>query len=429
MAKGILSRLILTLIMLVVSLSCGVYLTVTGVYLFGSLSLIVAILSFRLVIKTFSLNTSKAAFMFNAIENDDFTFQFSENVRSKNDKMFNRSLNRIKGIMQNTRISIAQREKYYETILDNSASGLIVIDPKSGIVLQVNRATEEMLGITSLTHIGQLSIISPDMPKMLLSITPVESRSVSFYNETVKVCLTLSASMVWLNGKELKIISMSDIGGQIDNAQTESWVRLSRVLTHEIMNSLSPITSLSEQLRTTTDPETLHRGLEIIGTTGKGLIEFVDSYRRFTRIPTPVMSDVSLYPLLQKQISLLDVCVDLSEVNQHTIISLDENLIAQVLTNLIKNAKEATSSSGSIWIKSYLDYCGRAIIEVCNSGEPIDPQIRENIFVPFFTTKHGGSGIGLSLSRQIMRLHNGTLTYANKMLNSGVNATVFVLHF
>lgn len=428
MAKGILSRLILVLLMLVVSLSCGVYLFAAELYLFSVMALFFAVWAFVLVIKTFSLNTDKATFMFNAIENDDFTFQFSENLRSHGDKMFNRSLNRIKDIMQHTRHSIAQREKYYETILDHSTSGIIVIDPNSGIIFQYNRAVEELLCISSLSHIGQLSAVAPDLPEILLSITPTESRSVSFYNETVKVCLTLSASLVWLNDRRLKIISMSDIGGQIDNAQTESWVRLSRVLTHEIMNSLAPITSLSEQLKSTTDPETLHRGLAIISTTGKGLIDFVDSYRRLTRIPTPVIEQINLKELLHKIVELLDAAVDMSRVSSQLTLQADANLITQVLTNLIKNAKEATLDGGQIWVIGRIDTRNRVVVEVCNNGEPILAEIRENIFVPFFTTKHGGSGVGLSISRQIMRRHNGTLTYANRV-KDGQNVTMFILHF
>lgn len=428
MAKGILPRLILTLVLLTGSIIGAVLCAVGKLYIIGALLLLVAIWSIVLVIQIFKLNTSKASFMFNAIENDDFTLQFSENMRSHSDRMFNRSLNRIKELMQQTRNNIAQREKYYETILDHSTSGIIVIEPGNGIVFQTNRAVEQLLGVGQLTHVNQLSIVSPDVTQALMNIKPNESQSVSFYNETTKVCLTLSASMVRLNDRELKIVAMSDIGGQIDNTQTESWMRLSRVLTHEIMNSLAPITSLSEQLRTTTDHQTIQHGLDIISTTSKGLISFVDNYRRLTRIPTPVIRDVCIVELLRKQVSLLDSTIDMSGVTAGMRIMADENLIAQVLTNLLKNAIEATRQYGKVWVTSYYDRRGRTAIEICNTGEPISEEIRDNIFVPFFTTKQGGSGIGLSLSRQIMRLHNGTLTYARDTRNPW-NITRFILLF
>lgn len=428
MAKGILTRLIIALLLLIL---CAVGATISilsEMYLICAISALGSVLAFMMVVGTVSLNTRKASFMFNAIENNDFTFQFSENVRSRNDQMFNRSLNRIKDIMQQTRDSIAQREKYYENILNHSANGIVVIDPDSGIVFQINRAAEEMLGVGALSHVNQLSVISSEIPLALIQIAEGENRSVEFYNETSKVCLTLSASMVWLNERQLKIIAMSDIGGQIENVQTESWVRLSRVLTHEIMNSLAPITSLSEQLRTTQDRATLDRGLEIIGTTGRGLIEFVDTYRRLTRVANPVLVTFSLTELLDKQVELLDAPIDLSKARSGIMVTADENLMSQVLTNLLKNAVEATQDSGSVWVNTTIDNRGKTIIEICNSGTPIADEIRENIFVPFFTTKAKGSGIGLSLSRQIMRLHNGTLTHATQT-RSGVQVTVFTMHF
>lgn len=427
--KGVLPRLILALILLIIVIVVGSLCYAHDLYVFSLIAAIVTLCIFTIVIKLFSYNTQKATFMFNAIENDDYAFQFAQNVRSRNDKMYNSSLNRIKDIMQKTRTSIIEREQYYETILSHSSCGIIVVDPSNGVVFQTNRAAMEILGVTSLTHINQLAIVSEDVPQAILDIVPLQNRTVNFYNETSQVHLSLTASMAMLNNRLLKIIAMSDIGGQLDNEQTESWVRLSRVLTHEIMNSLSPITSLSEQLRTTTDPITLHHGLEIIGTTGKGLMDFVDSYRRLTRIPTPDIIEFSIFNMLQKQVGLFDAKkIDLSGVNPSVHLAADENLITQVVTNLIKNAIEATTQYGTIWINSRIDYRGRTIIEVCNSGEPISEDVRENIFVPFFTTKNGGSGIGLSLSRQIMRVHNGSITYTNK-LQKGKNVTIFALHF
>ncbi|MEG1608002.1 MAG: HAMP domain-containing sensor histidine kinase, partial [Mucinivorans sp.] len=289
------------------------------------------------------------------------------------------------------------------------------------------RAAEQLLGVGTLSHINQLSIISSEIPFALRSIDPSESRTVSFYNETSKVRLSLSASMVRLNNRLLKVVAMKDISAELDNEQTQSWMQLSRVLTHEIMNSLAPITSLSEQLRTTTDLQTMHRGLEIISTTGKGLIEFVDNYRRLTRIPTPVMCEFSLLDLLKKVVGLISSRIEIEQVSDSMVVCADENLISQVLTNLLKNAIEATPNGERIWVKAYPSVGGqRTVIEVCNCGVPIDKEVRENIFVPFFTTKTGGSGIGLSLSRQIMRLHNGTLTLASGVVN-GQSITCFIL--
>lgn len=424
MKKGTTPKLIISLITLTVIVVCAVVCIYSQLYMIAFACAIATIINIVAIVNIFSETTKKATYMFNAIESNDYTFKFSENVSSRNEMVFNRSLNRIKDIVQQMRDKIAESEKYYETILSYSSSAIIVIDPISGIIHKTNSATEEIIGIKNLTHIRQLEVVAAEFPAILKSIAPTENRTISFYNETSKVSLSLSASKVKLNNHQLKIISMSDIGSELYNEQTESWTRLSRVLTHEIMNSLAPITSLSEQLKDNTNPDTLHKGLEIIGDTGKSLMNFVDNYRRLTRIPTPKIAPFNLNNLLQKQISLQDKSIDTSQVDKQLILSADETLISQVLINLIKNAIEATSKDGDVWIKAQRNSKGRTIIEVCNSGAPIPQEIRDNIFVPFFTTKSTGSGIGLSLSRQIMRQHGGTLTH---LTNN--QTTTFCLQF
>lgn len=438
MAHGILIRFILTIVLLAASVAGGTLLAAAGSVL-CALCFGVSLVMIWLAIRLLGLNTRKVTFMFNSIENNDYAFRFSENRGMRADRMFNRAMNRIKDLMEQTRHAIAERERYYEKILAHTTGGVIIIDPASGIVFQCNRAATNIFGVGSLTHVNQLSLISPELPRALMSVSAQTDRTVSFYNESAQVQLTLSASMVNLHERELKIVAISDIGYQIDNAQIESWTRMSRVLTHEIMNSLAPITSLSEQLLEATDPDRLHRGLQVINSTGRGLISFVESYRRLTRIPTPLVEPFELRPLVEQICSLYRRSVDISGVRAGRILSADRNLIGQVITNLVKNAHEALGSdsgSGSgddsgamIWIKERTDGKGRQVIEVCNNGAPIASEVRENIFVPFFTTRTGGSGIGLSLSRQIMRLHGGTISCTQvNHVDRGVT-TVFTLNF
>lgn len=412
--------LLLMVVFVVCAVSCFIY----GYYLGVGIFTLTTIFSIISVLKTIKRYTEKVTFMFGAIENEDYTFKFSEKVNSIDDQMFNRSLNRIKEIMVKARNEQTEREKYYENILNYISIGVLVLDPATGIVFQSNRAAQEILGIDTLTHVNQLLILSAEIPTKLRTIEVGQNSSINFYNETSNIYLSLTASTVVLNGQILKAVSMSNIANQIDDNQADSWLRLSRVLTHEIMNSLAPITSLSEQLLTTTDSQTLHKGLEIIGSTGKGLITFVDNYRQLTRIPIPVIEEFMFYDFLLRQISLFDRAIDITKVDKNMTLQADENLMSQLFTNLIKNAIEATEPCGKIWIVSHRDSRGRNVVEVCNEGEPIDKALLDNIFVPFFTTKQGGSGIGLSISRQIMRLHNGTLTYSN---HGGV--TMFTINF
>lgn len=428
MRFSIILRLVLLLVLLVASTVCSVLFVNAGYYVVVGLCATIALVSLIFIVRYFTSTLRKVTFMFNSVENNDFTFRFSQNSRVSSDRMLNTALNRIKDIIHKTKLEIAERERYYEKILDHSATGIMVVDPQTGIVYQTNTATENIFAIGQITHINQLSVISDEVSQTLRNINYGESKTIAFDNEMNEVSLVLWASAINLHDRELKLISISDASSAMESAEVENWVRLSRVLTHEIMNSLAPITSLSEQLRATTDRDTLNCGLEVISTTGRSLISFVDNYRRLTRIPTPVMSDFDLMSLLSIQSSLIDAPVDLTAVNENIRLYADENLIGQVVLNLLRNAQHATVSGGRIFVRASRDLAGRVVVEICNSGELIDPAIRDNIFVPFFTTKSGGSGIGLSLSRQIMRLHGGAI-HCVSQVQAGGNFTSFSLRF
>ncbi|MDR2971361.1 MAG: ATP-binding protein [Bacteroidales bacterium] len=356
--------------------------------------------------------------MFDAIENDDYTFRFTgSSTRLQSDELLNRSLNRIKNLVIEARQEIREREKYFEHILNQVTTGIIMVN-EQGIVFSRNRQALHLLGLSQLTHIRQLSQISEGLEKHFVTLDEGENRKVTFFGEASEITLNIAATFVNLNNKRLKIIALTDIAADIEEAREESWQRMSSVLTHEIMNSLSPITSLSESLLHTSDKEMLHQGLEIIHTTAGGLKKFVENYRSITRIPAPQFQDIELDRLVRKETELLssDIIVKIEATN--CLISADYGQISQVLVNLLKNGLEAALESGDpcakVWIEMGRNLKGSLFIDVCNTGIPISDEIRDNIFVPFFTTKEEGNGIGLSISRQIMRLHEGTLTLATK---------------
>lgn len=369
----------------------------------------------------------KNAFLFEAIENEDFAFRFNEDRGSKLERRHHRSLNRMRRVMESIHQKSRERNSYYEKILDRSSSGVLVIDPMTGVVFQTNRAACELLGVTPLTHIEQLQVVAGDLPNVLRSIEAGRNQTVGYYTERQRVELTLSASWVELHDKRLKIVALSDIGSSIDQAQIQSWTQLSRVLAHEIMNSLAPITSLSEQLLQTNDPTQVRRGLEVIQTTSRGLVGFVENYRQLTRIPTPVVRKIELLPWLERTARLFDRPIEVRCPDPTAVLYADPDLLTQVVANLLKNAIEAAIDS-AIWIEVRSEG-SQTLIEVGNTGPEIDPQVRQQMFVPFFTTKSDGSGIGLSLSRQVMRLHNGTLTHTTRALARGTKATLFTLTF
>ena len=202
----------------------------------------------------------------------------------------------------------------------------------------------------------------------------------------------------------------------MDAVQVETWSRLTRILTHEIMNSLSPITSLSETLLRTDAPldADLMRGLRTIGDTGRRLMSFVENFRRFTRIPEPRKEPFELRPWIDQAVALAvpaSIRTVVSVEPADTLLYADPRLVGQVAVNLLKNACEAvgTRPDGCIEIASRIDARENVVIEISNNGGAIPPETAENIFTPFFSTKPDGSGIGLSVSRRIMQLHEGSL--------------------
>jgi nitrogen fixation/metabolism regulation signal transduction histidine kinase len=337
----------------------------------------------------------------------------------------------------NVKQETAQREKYYELIMDFVETGIVVLNSK-GSVYQKNKEAMNLLGLDVLTHVKQLSRISDELMTALEKAVPGDKLQIQFNTERGTVHLALRVSGIRIKDEELRIIALSDINRELDEREIDSWIRLTRVLTHEIMNSLTPVTSLSETLLALpgAENEEMKQGLETIHSTGKGLINFVMSYRKLTRLPSPEPSLFYVRPFLERMIRLAqhqhpcpNITLSILEAREDLIVFADENLIAQVVTNLLKNAIQAIGNApdGKITLKAYCDPQESIRIEIANNGPAIPPDAAGQIFVPFFTTKEEGSGIGLSLSKQIMRLSGGTLTllpYKEKG-----QATVFVLVF
>ena len=242
-----------------------------------------------------------------------------------------------------------------------------------------------------------------------------------FHNERGTVNLSIRVSEINVRKEHLRILALNDINTELDEKEIDSWIRLTRVLTHEIMNSVTPITSLSDTLLSMVEDkdEEISHGLQTISATGKGLLAFVESYRKFTRIPTPEPSLFYLKAFIERMVELARHQNPCDHITFHTkidpadlILHADENLISQVVINLLKNAIQAIGDQpdGQIDIQVYCNETEEVLIEIKNNGPVIPPEIVEHIFIPFFTTKEGGSGIGLSISRQIMRLSGGSLT-------------------
>lgn len=371
--------------------------------------------------RLYTYHTRKVAFLLDAIENDDPAVHFYEHVVDKDASKVNAMLNRIARILQNIKKETVQREKYYELIMDFVETGIVVLDEK-GNVFQKNQKVLKLLGLEVLTHVKQLSHISENVEKALMEAMPGQKKQVEYSTERGIVNLSMQVSGITIQDKPLRIIALNDINHELDEREIDSWIRLTRVLTHEMMNSLTPVTSLSETLLTlpgTQKDEELRQGLETIHTTGKGLVNFVMSYRKLTRLPSPDPTLFDVRPFLERMMKLAlhqhsypNIRMILEEVKEDLMVFADESLLTQVMTNLLKNAVQAIGDTeeGEIRIRAYCDDQDLVRIEVSNNGPKISPEVAGQMFVPFFTTKKEGSGIGLSLSKQIMRLQGGSIT-------------------
>ena len=367
--------------------------------------LLVAVVGYIRLYRHYRRNIKKVRFLFDAIDNGDFSFNFPTEKRNKEDNILHQSLNRIKFFLQHTREEQMEREKYYEQILNAVDTGIMVVDSHDNI-LQHNQAALRLLDTDVLTHMNQVKGKLKDEH------------------------LAKHETQAMLKDKHVRIIALSDVSHELSNQEVDSWIKLIRVLTHEIMNTITPVTSLSETLLKELDNEEqnaaepqpteqakLKQGLETIHKTGTELLAFVNNYRRFTHVPQPQPALFYVEPFLERMAMLCNHEVEIAVTPKDLLAYADESLISHVVTNLLKNAVEAFNDLLSIpttkpfiRLHAYTNEQEAVIIDVSNNAGLIPDDIASHIFIPFFTTKPEGSGIGLSLSRQIMRVSGGNLS-------------------
>lgn len=382
--------------------------------------LLVAVVGYIRLYRHYRRNIKKVTFLFDAIDNGDFSFSFPTEKRFKEDKILHQSLNRIKLFLQHTREEQMNREKYYEQILNAVDTGILVVDSHDNI-LQHNQAALRLLDTDVLTHMNQVKGKLKDEH------------------------LAKHETQAMLKDKHVRIIALSDVSHELSNQEVDSWIKLIRVLTHEIMNTITPVTSLSETLLTrVTEDKDLKQGLETIHKTGTELLAFVNNYRRFTHVPQPQPALFYVEPFLERMAMLCNHEVEISVSPKDLLVYADESLLSHVVTNLLKNAVEAfngqeklsternkqdgneqgrnkqecrsadlqsaASKKAFIHLQAYANAQESIIIDVSNNAGLIPEDVASHIFIPFFTTKPEGSGIGLSLSRQIMRVSGGSLS-------------------
>lgn len=383
----------------------------------------------------------------NSIEFDDFSFNYSTDTGDENLARLNKEFNKVFAKLRELNREKEDDFQYMKNIVHHVGIGLITFG-KDGEVQIINTAAKKLLSINQLEKIDDLKELSPLLVESFVRLKTGGRDLIRLEINGDIVQLAVYAIQLTLRGEEFKLVSIQNIQSELEEKEMEAWQNLVRVLTHEIMNSITPITSLattvedelkgismdSEQITIShEDLEDINLAVKTIRRRSKGLIQFVQDFRNLTHIPKPKLEEIHLgdlfdeiITLMKKEISKSDIKLSVT-IDENMKIYADKVLITQVLINLIKNATQAfeDQSEKNIYVKAYFGDKATPVISIRDNGTGIDEEALEKIFIPFFTTKKSGSGIGLSLSRQIMRQHKGVLGVKTKV----DEGTEFLLRF
>lgn len=391
------------------------------------------IVAFLIILQTISLiryaeQTNKYLVRFlEAIKYSDFSHSFSISGLGPSFDELKNSFTEVIRAFQKSRVEKEEHYRYLQNVIQHIGIGLIAFQ-KSGDVKLLNSAAKKLFGINQLKNLQSLNEVSKDLTKKLYSIKAGERELVRIVGNDEILQLIIYATEFKLQSELIKLVSIQNIQGELEEKEMEAWQKLIRVLTHEIMNSITPISSLSDtankMLKEITVPndqsiQDIQKAIHTIHRRSEGLLHFVQAYRSLTRLPTPSFKIIKIAALFERVCQL--VAPDVKDRNidfRHDInpssleLTCDQELIEQVLLNLLQNAFQVLKSTSKpiVEMKALFGNRGQLLIEITDNGEGIPKEVQEKIFIPFFTTKEGGSGIGLSLSQQIMRQHKGIIS-------------------
>jgi len=379
----------------------------------------------------------------------DFSQSFSSRGRGSSFDELNAAFTEVVEEFQKARAEKEEHVQYFQTVVQHVGVGLIAFTPDGGIRL-LNTAAKRLLQVDQLTNLELLRTRAGDLVDTLRSLKSGDRAIVKAELHDEQLQLIVYAKEMKLRDEHLTLIAIQNIRTELDEKEIEAWQKLIRVLTHEIMNSITPISSLAstvndmlkpgpsngelQRMLTSETVDDIRSAVETIEKRSQGLLHFVEAYRKLMRSPSPKFQIVRVADLFGRVEQLMrhhfseGKIAFSAEIEPESLeVTADPELIEQVLINLLLNAVEATQgqNKAAIGLSGRMGNQGRVLLEVSDNGPGIPKEVQDRIFVPLFTTKPSGSGIGLSLSRQIMRLHRGTI-YVNS--DSG-KRTTFVLRF
>ncbi len=375
-----------------------------------------------------------------AVRSEDFTQSFTGAGLGSSFNQLRAAYNEVLNVLQQARSEREEHYRYLQTVVQHVGVGLICFQPNGKVEL-INTAAQRILKTARLRNFNELESFSKDLVDTLLRLKAGEKKMVKVEHNGERLHLAIYATELRMRGHRYTLVTIQNIQSELEEKEMEAWQNLVRVLTHEIMNSITPISSLAstanDLLKPTADSGVQNLGEEIkpgairdiqeavqtIQKRSEGLLHFVDNYRKITRIPKPNFQIVPVAELFERVQNLLRAQMDEANIEfsiymeQETLeLTADPELVEQVLINLLLNAIQAleNQSNARIELIAKMDGSGRPLIQVKDNGPGILEEVQEKIFIPFFTTRQEGSGIGLSLARQIMRLHRGTISVQSK---------------
>lgn len=383
-------------------------------------------------------------YFFRALENDDTSISYNAVHQSRFVNELHGHLTRLNGIFQEMKLSNERREQYFSRILENLSSGLMVIS-RRGYVNHINNEALRLLNLPQLTHTRALSQWYPSLSGRIGEMKQLDrAEIVVLQRETgLKRVLGLQVLEINLKGEDVKVVTLHDLSAGMERKEIDDWIRLIRVMSHEIMNSLAPITSISTTLKemwsgrnpeaggaSASDSDTriqqTLKGLDAIAEQSEGLTTFFESYRVLSRIPDPVKQEFPVCKMFEKLETLTnhyaeDPALRISFQCEPGELSIqaDEQMIIQVMLNLVKNAVQAVEGvdGAEIGVTAVAED-HHAVLEVTDNGPGIPSEISDEIFMPFFTTREKGSGVGLSYSRQVMAMNGGRIEFDSQPGNT-----------
>jgi nitrogen fixation/metabolism regulation signal transduction histidine kinase len=419
-----------------------------GTSIFLAIALLAAI-GFQVsqLVKVVERPTQDVSSFLDAIKFDDLSSSFKTESPDPTVQKLHREMNEALGKLRQSRKEKDSEYQFFKNIVQHVGIGILTFKRDETIQI-INNAAKRLLRIEKADRLHDLRDVSEDMVEAFLKLKTGGRELVRVKNGDETIQLSIYAIELTLRGEEVKLISMSNIQSELEEKEMEAWQNLVRVLTHEIMNSVTPISSLAgvveEELQQKLlanelnmereEAEDMHLSIQTISRRSEGLIKFVKEFRSLTHIPKPKLAEVCIRPLLdelamlhKKELADNNIIISVAVEPDTLCIRADKTLIEQVLINLIKNAIQAFGEKldKKIMLSSYVNENGGVIISVKDNGTGIEPEALEKIFIPFFSTKKTGSGIGLSLSKQIMRQHEGNIA-VKSVLGEG---TEFLLRF